>query len=185
MPPSKLATIETMSRIVLFAALAILSGCGPSATGLEDLEQLAESLQAAKGIKLYEGLPHQHLESQLFEDELESSQIITFDEFPFYATPQKLTMEDGTAFTALFCKADSFVPLDQTAAKACGGFHPDYCLTWRVESNTYLALLCFGCREVKSSGNGLEFHADIHESAHDAFVLALQPYHKSRPGRRP
>ncbi len=174
-----------MSRIALFAVFVLLSGCGPSATSLEDHKQLAESLQAAKDIKLYEGLPHQHFEPQLLEYELESSKTITFDEFPFYATPLELSKEDSTALTDLFCKADSFAPLDLTAAKACGGFHPDYCLTWRVGSNTYLALLCFGCREVKSSGNGLELHADIRESACDTFVLALQPYQKNRLGRRP
>lgn len=173
-----------MSRTTIIAVLIILNGCGPSATRLEDHKPLAQSLQAAKTFEVYEGLPHQNFEPQLLRDELASKKTITFGKFPFYAAPLELNEADGTTLLDLFCKIDSFVPLELTAAKACGGFHPDYCLTWKVGTKTYYALLCFGCREVKAAGNDLELHAELHEDFRQTFMQVLDSYQKNRPARQ-
>ncbi len=173
-----------MARITLIAALIIVCGCGPSVTSLEDLKPLVHSLQTAEIFEIYEGLPHQNLDPKLFEDELESKPTITFGGFPFYVVPLDLAEEDCTDISELFGDVESFVPHDLTSARACGGFHPDYCLTWQVGSNNFHALLCFGCSEVKAAGGRLELHLDIQENAREDFLMIFESYRKNRPERQ-
>jgi hypothetical protein len=172
-----------MSQLVQLSVLLCLCGCDRSAsvTSLDDQGPLAESLRQADQVQLYEGLPHQNFEPKVLKAELESNKTVDFGDFPFYAAPQELASDDRSTLTKLIGDADSFSPMDLTAAKACGGFHPDYCLVWKVGTDSYYALLCFGCGEIKAKGSELQLHSDIRNAAQDKFEETLKSYRNNRP----
>jgi hypothetical protein len=48
----------------------------------------------------------------------------------------------------------------------------------------YRALLCFGCREVKLFGPGLESRNDLNRAAYDELQEFLKGYRKNRPAAK-
>jgi len=65
--------------------------------------------------------------------------------------------------------------------KACGEFHPDYCLSWTVNARRYNALICFGCHEIILETEGKAFRYDLDEKAYEALEKSLTPYRVKRP----
>src|SRR5262245_61259592 len=93
----------------------------------------AAAVRKADVVALYEGLPHQMFEEQLLAEELHTKQTIRLQGYPFYQEPLPLKEADAKQLTELFCNPRSFRPIRATGiyVKACGGFHPDYCIEWR------------------------------------------------------
>ncbi len=70
--------------------------------------------------------------------------------FPFYEQPLSIAATDVEELRRLSAAADSFAPYG--GPKDCGGYHPDYCLSWKDGANTYELLICFNCQEMKIYG---------------------------------
>ena len=160
--------------------LAIV-GCrmGTSPTNFANHGPLAERAAKADKIVLYEGLPHQTIESTLLKEELKSKKTVELHDFPFYADPLPISKHDGEKLTALFTDTNSFSPF--VAEKRRGGFHPDYCIEWHVGHELYRCLVCFGCHEIKAYGPEQMVRCDIQNHAYEQFERVLKPHRKQRP----
>jgi hypothetical protein len=131
---------------------------------------------------LYEGLPHDNYERDVFAKELDSKQTVRLNDAPFYLEPLPLDRSDADRLTALFRNANSFIP---PRPKACGGFHADYCLKWNIKDSELRAQICFSCGEVKIFGPDINAHWDIAGDAYDEFKAILKRYAKNRPTPAP
>lgn len=133
-------------------------------------------------ITLYEGLPHQQAEKALLADELKTKKIAKFHDYPFYAEELFITDVDSEASSKLLANPAS---LEKHQGKFCGDFHPDYCLEWKVGKETWLALICLGCHEVKFYGpKKLCLYCDLKDDAYDELKKILVNYQKNRPPSR-
>lgn len=65
--------------------------------------------------------------------------------------------------------------------KGTGGFHPDYCLEWTAAGETYRALVCFDCAEVKVYGADRAVHCDVRTDGCNRLAETLRHYIKRRP----
>ena len=131
----------------------------------------------ATSLTLYEGLPHQAFDRELMESEIVTKKTIHWHDFPFYERPLTASTADVETLRSLCENPDSFCAY--RGPKLCGGFHPDYCLSWTDGEESYDLLICLGCIEVKFFGGGHELLADIRSRQ---LKQILRRYHDQRPG---
>jgi hypothetical protein len=104
-------------------------------------------IENATALTVFEGLPHPMYETALFEEQRKLPNTTMLSGFPFYTDPLVLTKEDPALLKHLLGTGTDLHAY--TGMKKCGGFHPDYAVQWSVSGDTYLALICFGCGEVR------------------------------------
>ena len=78
------------------------------------------TVAAAKSIVVFEGLPHQSWDKQLFAVEIERKDTRKIWEYPFYTPSVPATNSDD--LRELLSRPDSIAVYG--GAKACGGYHP-------------------------------------------------------------
>lgn len=110
-------------------------------------DRAAADLRASSDLVLHEGLPHGLFERALCEAEFHSKSTVERHGHLFYAAPIPLTPADADSLRATFGDPDNFFPRDPDTYSLCGGFHPDYALTWSSGAGAYELHLCFGCYE--------------------------------------
>jgi GNAT superfamily N-acetyltransferase len=127
---------------------------------LIDATVYQESLADATEVAIHEGLPHPLFEKSLFERELQRPDATTIAGFPFYSPPEVLA--EPSVLQALLADPAAIHPF--TGEKLCGGFHPDYTLSWQRGPSTFHALICFNCGEVMfvSDAKKLRFELSGH-----------------------
>ena len=155
-----------------------------TAKELAQFKPIAAGIQAADILTLYEGLPHQNIEADKLKQELANKQTIRIHEFPFYKRPLPVKQDDIEPLRQLAAAANSYWSAEGAEAKLCGGFHPDYCLSWTAGDATYELLICLGCQEMRLYGPRLELHLDIRDDAYESFAGRLKKYHDQRPPRK-
>ena len=128
---------------------------------------------------LYEGLPSEFWEPQLREQELNRKKTIRLHGYHSMTTGSHSRRADAEQFTALFSAKGSFKRY--RGQKACGGYHPDYCVEWKPGEATTRALICMECGEVKFFGPRSELHCDLIPEAGEKLAQWLAPYRKNRP----
>ncbi len=145
-------------------------------TDFSRFKQLAEGVRQSPAIVLYEGLPAEDGDHQLYKSELENKPNIEINGFRFYKLPLTLTDRDAKQLTAIFCTQTLF--RRYLGPKPCGGFHPDFCVEWQNEDKVYRALVCFGCDEIKWSGPETALHCDLRSGR---LISILRAYRTNRP----
>jgi hypothetical protein len=149
-----------------------------NAKSFQQFGAFAAALHHGRLDKVYEGLPHDIFERELFESEKRNKETIKTDGYDFYARPITVSPELTTQLRHLLTSKTSFVPFQ--GYKACGGFHPDWGLVWGEGSDSWTVLLCFGCSEMIVIKNGeQEIYCDIWDLA--PFESLLNPLHTNRP----
>jgi hypothetical protein len=128
---------------------------------------------------LYEGLPHQSLEHKSFQQELASRETIRVNEYPFYARPLSVKPGDIEPLRQLSKTASNFATVKY--AKACGGFHPDYCLEWTLNNTTCRYLVCLGCAEVEIHGTSESLFLEMCDGSYGRWKSVLYKYRSQRP----
>ena len=146
-----------------------------------NFKPLANGISRTKQIALYEGLPHQHFQRALLEQELQTKKTLQLHEFPFYPEPLDLSDADALQLEKLILDKDSFREMRFNTKKACGGFHPDFAVEFSSRDELYHVLICCGCVEIKIYGPKNALYCDVRPTAHDKLVALLNPYHKYRP----
>lgn len=151
--------------------------------GFSHLQSLLSAVWKADKIVLLEGLPHPRWQPKLLEQELRTHETIKLHDFSFYLEPLTLTKDDAEKLMVLFHDPESFSKKAEgrKGLKWCGGFHPDYDLEFQVGADTYHALLCLGCAEVKIFGSGVSAYCDTSHDAQAKFKSILESYRKNRP----
>ena len=162
--------------LILLSAIAEVPGRAP----LSDASQFHDSIAVAKEIRVYEGLPHQMFERDLMKKELERLDIIKIATFPFY-TPFIVPKDDSSLKAVLSAPAS----LELFAGeKMCGGFHPDYCISWNKDAKAFNALICFGCHEIILETEGRRFRYDLSRKAYTELKNILSSYGTKRPKKK-
>ena len=128
-----------------------------------ELATLTTSIKLGSKVELFEGLPHQTWENELLAYELKSKKTVRVHGYHFYESPLNLTPKDTETLRSIL--ADSGTYRAFSGEKRCGGFHPDYCVSWVYDSRTYCVHICFGCEEFKSFGMDCELRTDAEKIA--------------------
>lgn len=155
----------------------------------EHYNLFVEHILLCDQMNLYEGLPHQLFERESLTSELLTKPVVYRCKYPFYREPLSLAETDANQLKVLVSRENAFQrfypPPGRFFGKACGGFHPDYCIEWQHQRKRYDALVCFGCNEIKFCGARIFVHYDITEGAANEFEQILKSYRKNRPFFRP
>jgi hypothetical protein len=181
------------SRFFVLGLFCLLSiGCANSAERLFDLPRADRSLgdiskflsavASADEVHVYEGLPHQAWDRELYESERKRSDLVWFEGYPFYAKPLDVTSDEKKALTALALRKDAHVPF--SGMKLCGGYHPDYAIVWTKGGKRSGALICFGCHEWKNFTPEGRLYEDLGKAAYDELRAILAKYVVQRPRRK-
>lgn len=132
---------------------------------------------SAKSITVYEGLPHQGWDSELLAIEIQRKDTKKIWEYPFYTPSVAATNSDD--LRQLLSRSDSIVTYG--GPKGCGGYHPDYCISWQAGEITYYALVCFGCHEIVFYDGKTALFYDLDENAYEQYKKLLANYEAKRP----
>jgi len=109
-------------------------------------DDLRNSLDEAAELYVFEGLPHPLFEEDLFQSETTRDDTTLIGGFPFY-TPEFLVDANSSAgLKKALTNPKNYAEF--VAEKLCGGFHPDYAISWLDGSEKVSILLCFNCEEV-------------------------------------
>jgi hypothetical protein len=87
----------------------------------------------------------------------------------------------GGELQKLIGDTETLVPFG--GEKLCGGFHPDYCVSWAREETRFYALVCFGCHEIILFDGKTKLRYDINKAAYPKLTAVLAPYANKRPRR--
>ena len=159
--------------LVVFLAVTGCSGGRPETA----------TIRRAERVSLYEGLPHQFYETELFKKEKLEKPTVEFGGDLFYRDPVDLKYADKAELRDLIGNPDSFQKF--VAEKKCGGFHPDYAVEWRNDADKWICLICFGCGEAKILHDKVETRFDLEMKARKQLKALLGPYRKNRPEKGP
>ncbi len=138
------------------------------------------TVAAAKSIVVFEGLPHQMWDRELLAVEIQRKDTQKIWEYPFYTPSVAATNSDD--LRQLLCSSDSIVVYG--GPKLCGGYHPDYCISWQAGEITYYALVCFGCQEIVFYDGKKPLIYDLDEKAYERYKKLLAIYEAKRPNRK-
>jgi hypothetical protein len=180
-----------MKRCTLLIPLVMLAGCIQS-QGLESedeiirsfekFDELSDFVRKASSVKLYEGLPHEYWENNLYNSELASKSVRDIDDWKFYVQPVPIDANVTKQIREMMSDRTLFAPFG--GPKSCGRLHSDWCLVFMTDQMSPLQIhLCFGCGEVNAYQNGrLVLRCDLNDS--EQFRALLQGHRKHRPNRK-
>ncbi len=132
---------------------------------------------AARNLRVHEGLPHQKHEAALLQRELERPDVTRIAGWPFY------TPGSGASHPEVLRRllADTATYGVYSGPKTCGGFHPDYAVTWESGGATRALLVCFGCGEALVVADGRSLPYDLRQPALGQLLWVLQRHDRKRP----
>lgn len=163
----------TTCSLWMILLVATMVGCQEKVDPLADV--IPETLQ----LTVYEGLPHQHWESELLAAELKTAQTTRLHGYPFYEQTLDVSNEDQAAIAAALRNRRMKRPAIAGTEKSCGGFHPDYAIGWIVDGQAYWVLVCIGCREIDLYRDGAK--VDRYDLRSAQLLQPLSKYRQNRP----
>lgn len=122
---------------------------------------LRASLKASTAIQILKGLAHPKREADVFQRESKRQGIVHIAGHLFY--PEKITpSEEDARHLARHLAHDQHINqfMDE---KKCGGFHPDYVVSWKQEQRNLHALICFGCGEILYVDGEQQYRYDLND----------------------
>ncbi len=135
------------------------------------------SLIAAKHIVVFEGLPHQSWDRELLATESKRADTRMIWEYRFY-TPS-VVATNAKELRQVLSYPGSIVVYG--GPKACGGYHPDYCISWQAGKSVHRAFVCLGCHEVVLYDGKETLIYDLGASAYEKLNELLAVYRLKRP----
>jgi hypothetical protein len=140
---------------------------------------ISRGVTRATSLTLYEGLPHQTWETDQYQHELAAKKTVQLHHYPFYERTLSVGEPDREELRHLSASAETYFTF--SGEKSCGGFHPDYCVTWFDGAVVYELLICFGCDEMKLYSPMQYLRFDIRGSACGRLKAVLSKYRDQRP----
>lgn len=162
--------------LALLVSLSANAGVTKSPT-IEASTIYRTTVASAKSIVVFEGLPHPAWERDLLAIESKRKDTININKFLFY-TPA-LAATNADALRQLLSSSDSIRVYG--GPKLCGGYHPDYCISWQAGETTYYALVCFGCHEIVFYDGKTPLIYDLDDKAYERYKTLLAVYETKRP----
>lgn len=146
---------------------------------LSDLSGFLVNVRSAQTLIVYEGLPHQMFENDVYLSELKRADIVRFETFPFYAAPLNVSAPEKSKLTEIVLGDDAHIPYK--GPTRCGGYHPDYVLVWEHAGHKSGAMVCFGCHEVIYFTPQGRLIQELGDAAYGNLKAVLSGYRVNRP----
>lgn len=140
---------------------------------------LTKAISGGRRIAVYEGLPHPYSEPRLYAAERKTKGFVERHGFPFYDAAARPGEAEEKTLTALCGNPATFSRWE--GEKACGGFHPDWCLEWPGDGGVHRLLICFGCGEGRLFGPERELRVELSRGTKGKLFDLLKPFRKHRP----
>jgi hypothetical protein len=118
--------------------------------------QFRRAIESAAQLDVLEGLPHPAVEPHAFARESAANAERDILGSRFYQESHPLDAEDHAAIRTVLAERRTFVRRYPdlrfwlTVRSLCGGFHADFAIEFRHDGRVGAALVCFGCREIKT-----------------------------------
>jgi hypothetical protein len=145
----------------------------------QHIKPIVAEIKASTSVTIYEGLPHQGWEQKRLFDELATKKTVKLHDFPFYDFAITPSEADAAKLIAICGQQKTFGVY--AGAKLCGGFHPDWCVEFKKDSDVYQMLVCFGCQEVRLYGPRNKVFSDLDKGTMNTLREILTPLQKNRP----
>ena len=126
-------------------------------------------------LTVHEGLPRRGDQTYLRESRRNDVQILAGHAF---YTPGVVAKHRAELAKLL---ADSSSFHRHSGAKECGGFHPDFAVTWQINRQTITLQLCYSCYEVCFTDGKTSLIYDLNHEA----GKKIEPLLKENGGKRP
>ncbi len=184
MPAGMMAGLSIASLIAVSLGLVFeLRAADPvsepsSEPRLSTSDVFADAVKSAERVTTFEGLPRPSSEGELYKQE-RAKPVRELLGYPFYPGAIELKAEDVAEVRSHLAEPGNYDWFKEE--KKCGGFHPDWAFEWTLGSDRYLALVCFGCSEIKLLGPTGESRHEFSKAAVRSLAKILQPYRKNRP----
>jgi len=168
-----------MKRFAIFLCLALSSlvSADDKVPSKQASDKYRQTIALAKDLSVHEGLPHQAWDHELLEKEIKRKDTTKIWLFPFYTPSVPAT--NAADLKKVLGSADSI--LVYGGPKRCGGYHPDYAVSWEADGKSFYALVCFGCHEIVFFDGKTSLMYDLNNVAFDRLQTLLAVYAKKRP----
>jgi hypothetical protein len=168
-----------MKRVTVIIVLSLIALTGVWYAVVAKPRHFSTAMAAnASQITIWEGLPNGGSgEAELLKSELEKKTTFRIQRYPFYTEPLTFEPADVSELKRLLAEPATYPK--RGPAKACGGFHPDYAVSWETDRGTLSVLFCFGCREIKVIGTNIDDYFDM--GTENRLSNVLKKYRKNRP----
>ncbi|MCW1884966.1 hypothetical protein OKA04_09530 [Luteolibacter flavescens] len=143
------------------------------------LGAIVATLKDESVISIHEGLPRFPPKAKLPDSERKPEKTLRRYGFSFYQQDLKLKDEDAKTLRSLIRAPGSFEEF--RGFKFCGGFHPDFAVTWKDGEVEVELHLCFGCSEARVYRGGTEVYCEIGGESYERFKEILDAYRTQRP----
>ena len=173
----KRITLILLTPYLLFGGIVLVN---PNATPLEDSNHFRTTLLESEQVMIFEGLPHQAWESDLLQIEKQREDTTLIWEYQFYSPSIELDNTDGVK--NILGEKESILLF--SGPKLCGGFHPDYCISWSTNKKRFYCLICYGCDELVFYDGINDFKYEIKENELEALKIILKKYAHKRPSKK-
>jgi hypothetical protein len=146
---------------------------------LSDLSGFLVNVRSAQTVAVYEGLPHQSFENDVYLSELQRADVVRIETFPFYEAPLNVSPAEKLKLTEIVLGDDAHI--HYRGPKMCGGYHPDYVLIWDHAGVKSGAMVCFGCHEVIYFSAQGRLIQELGDAAYGSLKAVLSRYRVNRP----
>lgn len=142
---------------------------------VEKTDAWRKSIEEGAVLTVHEGLPMPGYD--LYAREAHRKDVRMSGGHAFY-TPGVVAKNRGELAKLL---ADGGSYRRWAGAKECGGFHPDFAVSWNVKGQSVTLLICYGCHEVIFTDGKTSLRYDLDHQAEDK----MEPLLKENGGKRP
>ena len=165
--------------IALLSLTALASAHPHEEPPVEASKAERAAILGSKSLTLSEGLPHPAKEPHLYPAEEKRRDTRRIADFPFYKPDLKPDAVRTERLRELLSSSASFAEWKQ---KRCGGFHPDWCVSWRSGRKDIHALICFGCQDIIIVSPDQQLRYGLTAAAFKQLKSDLIPLRSKRPG---
>lgn len=141
--------------------------------------KIRKSLSKADKIFVYEGLPHQMFEADLLKVEMKRKDTHKISGYPFYIPKVIAPEKIAKTLREVAVNDENYAVF--SGEKRCGGFHPDYAISWLDNGKKYSILFCYGCHEALFVDGQKTYRYDFKKVV--KFRILLASFKSKRPNK--
>lgn len=166
---------------IAFTALVTLSvglmAC--SDLKLRESSGVRNSLLRTQELLIHEGLPHQSFEPAALAAERAREDVAEIAGYPFYSPAVEADEDEKSSLKRLLSSKKSISSF--SGEKPCGGFHPDFAVSWTTSTESFAALICYGCDEILFVSPSARFRYDLSSSSLSVLKEVFARFRLKRP----
>jgi hypothetical protein len=164
-------------KIAVRAELEAIKEARAKSDAVEKTDAWRKPIAEGAALTVHEGLPHPAETS--FRSESTRSDVVVSAGHAFY-TPG-VAAKHRADLAKLLADPSSYHRF--SGAKECGGFHPDFAVSWRAGQKIITLQICYGCYETIFTDGKTSLRYDLNHEAGKKIEPLLQENGSKRPAR--